>query len=356
MKKLKVIISLADQNFARTTSVGTYNVAVHLAKGLAAHPGVELTVLNTPASGVEIAGVRNIQFAGVTDSMGRRVWWDQVRLNREVHRLRPDWLFMPKGYLSFMRRPPCPTVAYVHDVMYHEYWRQGIPGFPKFKSWYFRKCVEATLRYAQVIVTNSEYTKGQINAEARACGYPEPKLVAIGIGFAAPIPAEEKQDQILALVSRWPNKITPRAVEYLSRWERQSRFAGQILCVGSLPEGTVLPARWRWLQRLPAAEFNRTMGASKALVYFTRNEGFGMPPVEAALHGTAPVFSAIPPTEEAMLGLGLPFQNEDYESFRVAMDKALACPSETVAQWARALHARHNWDRVTRELVALLTA
>lgn len=354
MKPVKIVISLADLNFAQTNSMGMYNVATNLARGLARVPAVALTVLNSHAAQAHIEGAKNLYFDAAAGGKLRRMLWDQFGVYAQARQHQPDWLLLPKGYLSFAAKPPCRTIAYVHDVIYHEFHHQRIPGFSPFNSLYFRKCIEAALRRAHVLVTNSQYSKEEVLALARRLGYREPAITPVGIGFDPPRPAAAKLDQILVLVSRWPNKVTPLAVEYLERWERQSGFKGQILCVGSLPAGVTLPARWQFLQRLPQDRYEHLMASSKALVYFTRSEGFGMPPIEAALRGTAPVYSAIPATDEVMAGMGCPFQNEDFESFRAAMAQALRADAATVAQWARALHARHNWDRVVERLLAAL--
>ena len=113
---------------------------------------------------------------------------------------------------------------------------------------------------------------------------------------------------------------------------------------------------WRWHERLPETEHRQLIARARALVFFTEYEGFGMPPVEAALAGACPVFSAIPATREVMGGCGFSFENSDYESFRVAMNAALAVSREQVAAWAEELLTRHSWDRVLDRLVAGLQA
>ena len=354
MKPVKIVVSLADLNFAQTNSMGMYNVATNLARGLARVPAVELTVLNSHAAQAPIEGAKNLYFDSAAAGKLRRMIWDQFGVYAQARKHYPDWLLLPKGYLSFAAKPPCRTVAYVHDVIYHEFYFQRIPGFSPFNSLYFRKCIEAALRRARVIVTNSQYSKDEVLGLVRRLGYREPAITPVGIGFEPPRPAAAKRDQILALVSRWPNKISALAVQYLERWERQSGFKGRIVCVGSLPADVTLPARWQFLQRLPKDQYENLMAGSKALVYFTRSEGFGMPPIEAALRGTAPVYSAIPATDEVMAGMGCAFKNDDFDAFRSAMERALRADATLVGQWAQALHRRHNWDRVVERLLAAL--
>ena len=156
------------------------------------------------------------------------------------------------------------------------------------------------------------------------------------------------------LASPFPHKRTRLAAEWLARWQQESGFVGAVDWVGGMPPGLELPvfSNWHRHERLPEEDYRRLLARAKALVFFTEYEGFGMPPVEAALAGACPVFSAIPATREVMGDCGFSFDNSKHESFRVAMDSALCVPREQVAAWADQLLARHNWDLVLDRFVA----
>ena len=91
------------------------------------------------------------------------------------------------------------------------------------------------------------------------------------------------------------------------------------------------------------------------MVYFSEYEGFGMPPVEAVLRGTCPVYSRLPATIEVMAGMGQAFDNEDYHTFSRALHQALQTPPPILRDWADALRTRFSWaavaERVTRGLM-----
>jgi glycosyltransferase involved in cell wall biosynthesis len=127
--------------------------------------------------------------------------------------------------------------------------------------------------------------------------------------------------------------------------------------VGSLPKGFVLPSfnNWRVLPRLPTADFNQLLGRSRVLVYFSEYEGFGMPPIEALLHGAAPVYSRIPAMIETSAGLGFPFANDDYASFAAALDAALLCHASQIGAWAASLTARHTWAAAAERIATILS-
>ena len=97
------------------------------------------------------------------------------------------------------------------------------------------------------------------------------------------------------------------------------------------------------------------MRRARAVIYISEYEGFGMPPVEAVLEGSCPVFSDIPPLREAMGEAGCPFANDSEESFLKAMDKALSTLPETIHAWAAGLLHRHHWPAVAEKIVQELS-
>jgi glycosyltransferase involved in cell wall biosynthesis len=105
---------------------------------------------------------------------------------------------------------------------------------------------------------------------------------------------------------------------------------------------------------LNAAEYSALIQTARVLVYFSEYEGFGMPPVEAILAGTCPVFSRLAATTEVMGPAGMPFLNHDFESFRRAMDQSLKIAPNAIEAWRDELLQRHNWGRVVAQLVNTL--
>lgn len=359
---LQLCLSLADQNVATTKSIGIYNFSTRLACELVGRPEVaRLTVLTNhtltrlpPAS----ARVSLAAFDGPARSRLRRIVWDQIGVYRAAARACADWLLLPKGFASFARRPPLPLAAYVHDIM-GEYYRERYPGFePRLEYEYFARSLAATLRHARVIFTNTEFTRGEILALARRRGIPAPRVVVASYGFdapdAAPVrPPAAKENAVLLFASRVPHKRTDIAVRFLEQWLQTSRFDGRINCIGIISDemrSSMSPA-WNWIGRVPPAQGREMIRRARAVVYVSDYEGFGMPPVEAILEGTCPVYSAIPPICEVMAGAGQSFPNTSADEFSAAMDRALATPGETVAAWAKDLLARHNWPEVSRRIV-----
>jgi glycosyltransferase involved in cell wall biosynthesis len=364
-RPIQLCVSLADQNVATTKSIGIYNFSTRLACELAIRPEIgRLEILtNRTIKSLPQASPR-VSLAEINrpvESKLKRVVWDQVGVYRAAARSAAEWLMLPKGFASFVRRPPRRLAAYVHDIM-GEYYHQHHPGFEsRLEYEYFARSLTATMRHASVVLTNTEFTRGEILALARRRGLRAPRVVVAGYGFdcpgAEPLrgPAP-KDNSVLLFASKFPHKRTDLAVRFLEHWRKTSQFTGRIDCIGIISDEmrpSASPA-WNWIGRVPPAQGRELIRRSRAVVYVSEYEGFGMPPVEATLEGTCPVYSAIPPIGEVMAGAGHAFSNASPEEFATAMNRALATPAETVAAWAKDLLARHNWPDVTQRIVAAL--
>lgn len=118
--RLSLTVSLADQNFARTKSVGIFNLATGLVERLAARTDLDaLTVLG--GAGSDDARwpdwVKRERHEAAAAGRLARLWWDQWGVYSAARRSGNEWLLLPKGYASFVRRPPVKLAVYVHDAM-----------------------------------------------------------------------------------------------------------------------------------------------------------------------------------------------------------------------------------------------
>jgi hypothetical protein len=288
-----------------------------------------------------------------------RIWWDQFGVYSAARRSGHQWLLLPKGFASFTRRCPVRLAAFVHDVVQDHYDRHYPDAVAPLEAAYFRASFRATVREAKIIFTPTEFTRSEVERVAREKGWPIPRLVCCGEGFDRPAsrPLAQRHD-IFVNAHPFPQKLTRRAVEFLSRWHAENSFTEAIHWVGLFPEKLTLPSRPGWLRRgrLPEEEFRALMRQARVVLYFSDYEGFGRPPVEAVLAGAAPVFSDIPATREVMGGCGCPFDNNDYASFAAALSRALTTPPEKLQVWTELLLARHDWNAVADRILTALDA
>ncbi len=362
MSGLKICFAVADQSLQRTKSIGILNVSVGLLEAMAREPGVEkLLVLGNPE--LSLRSVDGIKLSVTHYNLPcqhklARIFCDQWQVYRAAAKSGCDWLFLPKGYASFIAVPPIKMAAYVHDTML-DFYRAHYPGaISRAEALYFQLGFAATLRHASVIFTNSDFSRREILRCAKKLGVAPPPVLTAGIGFSRPaFKAAAKENYILVLVSKWPHKLTRRAVDYLRRWQQQSAFSGTIHLLGQLPDGLTISGlpHWQHSQRVPDASYIPMLRNACALVYFSEYEGFGMPPIEAILQGTPAVYSRIPALEESSQGCGFAFDNASADGFNLAMAKALACGPGEIERWAELLLRRHSWQKVGQQVMHGLT-
>ena len=359
---LSLSYSLADQEFARTKSIGIWNVSRQLPQHLAAHPGIgRLTVFSnrTHADLEWPEQVVRLNYDRARGGRFGRLFWDQWGVYSAARQSGNPWLFLPKGYASFLRRCPVRLAAFVHDAMHDYYRRTCRPNPLGREAVYFLRSLRATVRQADVIFTNSDFTATEVKRLASEWRLAVPRICTAGIGFAVPPPrASESRARVLVLTGALPHKCTRLAMEYLTRWARGRTDLAGVDWVGGFPAGLSLPELPGWQRhlRLAEAEYDRILRCARVVVYFSAYEGFGMPPIEATLAGAAAVYSSIPPMLEVMGPCGFAFANDSYEDFAAAMQQAMAASADQLARWRADLSRRHSWEQVAGRIIRELDA
>lgn len=361
---LDLVWSLADQSFSQSKSLGILNMACSLLEHVQSHREVgHLHVLSNSdvSSHLSLAGgnVSESIHNEVNGSRLRRIWWDQVSLYRRANSKASSWLILPKGFTPLLGRPPCKLAPIIPDVMHDHYARHHPKVVNRFEQAYFAASQRASLKHANAILTISDFSAKEITRVAKAWGITPPPITSIGIGFRDEKPgveADRDLGSILIPTSRWPHKRTTMALQYLDRWQQETRHRGPVHWIGSLPDDAERPTHpnWRYHARLPESEYRTLMSTSGVLAYFSEYEGFGMPPVEALLAGACPLVSDLPVTRDVMQENAFFFLNGDYPTFSDALDKALHLPYATKQQWRKEVLARHTWESVTDKFVKAL--
>lgn len=328
---MKVLISLTDQSFTATKSVGIFNVSVGLARGLAACAGIsELHILANrevaPLFENMPAHVKLHLTAKTVPRRFGRLWWDQIGLPNAIRRLQPDWAILPKGVPPYFPRLGATKLAcYVHDVNWEYYARlDGATAnlLPRYQHLYFKNSLLHALKISDLVLTSTNFNR------SRYLSYvPAAHAQVVGIGFdGTPTPITERQGRdILFYASPYPHKLTSLGVRYMAAWlaQREDAEGIRVHVLGGLPDGVTLPdERWLSYGRLPEAEMMRLLTREcRAATYFSAYEGFGMPPVECLRAGVPCVASSLPPIRENIPADFL-FDNEDEASFIAAMNHA----------------------------------
>jgi glycosyltransferase involved in cell wall biosynthesis len=360
---MNLTVSIADQNFERAKSLGILNVSLNLLRRLSRHPGVDaLSVLSNHTLRDRLALGPDAQ---VTEhdlplrSPVHRIFWDQWQVYTEAARTGHPWLFLPKGYASFLRPCPVHLAVEINDGMNDHYRRHYPRAVSPLELHYFIASMKAALRHANLLFTISDFTRDEVLRLATEFKITAPPVITMGIGFSDDDPVlrggaggDTPRRDIVALVSRWPHKKTRMLLDLLAAWRTESPFDGTIHLIGALPDGVTPPPGTTFLPRPSNERYGELLRTARAVIFTSEYEGFGMPPVEATLCGAAAVYSDIPVAREVMGTAGFPFTNHDPDSFATALNHALATPPATIAAWAADLRARHHWDRVADRVLA----
>lgn len=327
---MKLLISLTDQSFFATKSVGIYNVTMGLVKGFMQCEEIhELHLLGNnecaPALGALPPHVHTHLMNKKVPRRFNRVWWDQIGCGSAIRAIRPDWALLPKGFPPYFPFTGGAKLAcYLHDVNWEYYEKlssQKVDSpFPRHQLAYFRTLGLRSLRVSDLVLTSTQFNKNRY-----ASYVPQARTAVVGIGFDDPpadTPAQGRD--ILFFASPYPHKLTRLGISRLTAWLRQAEGGNaiRIHIIGRLPQG-VRPPDERWIShgRLPQAELSELMrSACKVSVYFSDYEGFGMPPVESLRAGLPCAASDLPPIRENIPPEYL-FSNDSEQSFIDTMNR-----------------------------------
>lgn len=125
MDSLTLTYSLAEQDFKQTKSLGIFNVSTQLLENLTQRISfVRLTVFtnSTLDDKLRLPLTVSLQYhnEAISSKFGR-VLWDQWGVYKAAQACSNQWLFLPKGFASFLRPPPLKLAVYIYDVIYDFY-------------------------------------------------------------------------------------------------------------------------------------------------------------------------------------------------------------------------------------------
>ena len=220
--------------------------------------------------------------------------------------------FYEVDHYALFRLKAATRITTIHDL----YVLEGIEHYPVRHRLPYKLFTRATLRNSDIIHVDTKFTESRLR---KMFGARVPKVVVVPVGIdppltkAEPVTSLEGKRFLLALgrLSYWKGTAALAAMfqEHLSSSGLNLVFAGRCderefeakAAVEALVEGCPDVV---WLDYVSHAQREWLLQNAAVLCYPSRYDGFGMPPVEAALRGTPCLMSDIPVLREVTGNLG----------------------------------------------------
>ena len=283
----------------------------------------------------------------------RRLYWDQFRAPALAQRARADVVHFTGGTVPLFA--PSRMVVTVHDLV----WLRGANRGRPYVRWYFGALQPSLVRRAAAIVVDTNAARSDVAdglrispdriavagaaadeaffSVARRPDVSAPFVLAVGT-------VEERKDLITAVraIARIPDVRLVSAgphtayAETVMREAALSGVAGRVELRGYVDDATLLGL----------------FSQASALVFPSRYEGFGLPPLQAQAAGL-PVVAARSPVVEEVLGAHAWFAPAgDDAAFAAQLETVLRGGADVDARVASArAHARgFSWDAVAERM------
>jgi len=327
-----------ETQFARGTSTGLGVYASELAEALRARGDVEV---------VELADERFDLWR-----FDRRLYWDQLRVRRLARAAHADIVHFTGGTLPW--NPPHPCVVTLHDLTWLRAANRGRP----YVRWYYGRVQPRLVRRADAIVVDTAAGKADV---AQGLGIENGRIEIAGAGvdpafFAISRDAEPGLVLAVGTVEERKDLLTAvRAVALVP--------GARLICAGPFtPYADSVRAaiarlgiapRVDLLGYVPEQRLLELYGRASALIFPSRYEGFGLPPLQALASGVAVVASDIPVLREVLGDCALYAPAGDETAFARQLRRALAPDDAGKAMIARGrARARgFTWHAVAARLV-----
>lgn len=285
----------------------------------------------------------------------RRVYWDQYRAPQLARAARADVVHFTGGTLP--RRPPRPCVLTLHDLT----WLRGANRGRWYVRWYFGRWQPCLARTADALVTDTNAARLDVAAalhvdaqriEVAGAGvgtsFFDIQRTAAGAAFILAVGTiEERKDLVTAvraiaqieglrLIAIGPRTPYAREVEHEAQ---RLRVGDQIELRGYVDD----------------VELRRLYSGAAALIFPSRYEGFGLPPLQALAAGLPVIASRLPVLEEVLGDCAWLAPAGDANAFAGALRDVLAGGPNVDQRVERGrIRARQfTWAAVAEKMVAV---
>ena len=290
----------------------------------------------------------------------RRLHWQQIQLPLRARRAGADLLHVTGFDAPYWR--PLPTVLTVHDLIGMLFPRN----LPPIARFYWSRWLPSSVRRADHIIADSEHTRQDLVCLLHVR---EERITVIPLGVDrrfAPRPPETVASLRgrLGLPGRfllYVGTLEPRKGidTLLSAWARiASRLPDVDLVIAGKPgwhtdrlhlqaRDLGVEPRVRWTGYVDHGDLPALYSAAEALVFPSRYEGFGLPPLEAMACGTPVITSNSSSLPEVVGDAGLLLPPDDVSALAHAIYLVMTQPALRAELRERGLRRARDftWER-----------
>jgi glycosyltransferase involved in cell wall biosynthesis len=293
----------------------------------------------------------------------KRLAWSQLELPRLAGRHKASLIFTPapEGYLG---PQSIPQVVMVHDLRPISHPERSL------QSLYFRSWVPPLLRAARHVLTNSQFTAGEIQ---RCTGLPEERISVIPLGYDAEhfTPGDSQgaipqQPYLLHVGQAYPHKNLRRLIQAFAQVAPAHPELRLVLAGKAHPTETPqlkalvaelgLQPRVEFRAYVPYAELPDLYRGALAFVFPSLWEGFGLPVLEAMACGTPVITSLGSGTQEVAGEAAVLVDPADGEALRQGLAQLLGAASMRAQLRELGLHRARGaqWSETAQRTAQLL--
>ena len=336
--------------------------------------------LSEPFSGVQRTSTGFLR--GLADRAGepllvapaghRPAWWGGPTREARVPPGRPgrllwEQLAVPalaagRRVLSLANTAPLRRrdLVMVHDLAFlaHPEW------FRRSFRWAYGTATVRAARGGRRVIVPSAFTAGELT---RRLGIDAGRITVVAPGIDARFrPAPDAERLRVRRHYRLPDRfvlsvasIDPR--KGLDTAARAADAAGVPLVVAGARAasfaGAEVPGSVSWLGRVPDGDLPALYGAAAALLFPSRYEGFGLPPLEAMACGTPVVASDLPVLRETLAGAAVLVEPHDTVGWAESVRRVLSpAEGDGLRAAGRDRAAQFTWSRAADRLAAVMAA
>ncbi|MBV8171242.1 MAG: glycosyltransferase family 4 protein [Candidatus Eremiobacteraeota bacterium] len=332
-----------ETQFARGTPTGLGVYASGLAAALRARGDVEVVELRDDSFDLW--------------RFDRRLYWDQLRVRRLARAAHADVIHFTGGTLPW--HPPHPCVVTMHDLT----WLRAANRGRAYVRWYFGSVQRRLARSADAIVADTEAAKADI---AQGLHVDERRIDVAGAGVDPNFFALERRPEpglVLAVGTIEERKDLLTAVRTIAlvpgtRLMSVGPYTPYVEDVRRAIDRLGLGERVQLLGYVTDQRLLELYARAAVLLFPSRYEGFGLPPLQALAAGLPVIASDIPVLREVLADAAFFAPPGDEIAFAQALRFTLTGDDRVQQAVARGrLRARaHSWQAVAARMVAIYSA